>query len=261
MKDKIKRAEPFLLVVCVFLMLTGNEGLAGHGSRSAGRKDYAGCLWPEEKGKEDGGSLSKSGQELESGSLDKASMIRREKELNAEFNLAKKQQFYFVLDLTGKKLDLRVKGMKIKEWEIDKIRFWGAPAFEGESGAVELVSKSAMNVPERNIIKPGEAAEPETEPENPAEFELSALELDDMPVNFGLNFQTGLRIRIRTAGKVGLWGSFYDSIRRNITVPVRSFVLRLKGKALSEIEMTFADDKSAASIYWIFFEGIEGIIR
>ncbi len=114
---------------------------------------------------------------------DKAALAKKQNSLNSEYVLAKESQFYFVLDVLGRKLELRARGMVLKSWPLQSMRFWGTPEF---SGNVELVRKTTLKAPQRIVIKPGgeekaeqaPAAKPaaaNATPANPAEFDLEAL--------------------------------------------------------------------------------------
>lgn len=178
--------------------------------------------------------------------------------LNLEYQLARKPSFYFVLDLGSRALELRVRGMTLREWPIGKIRFWGEPALRGETGTLELERKSALRVPERNVIKPGQA---ETVTSKPGEFELKALELKDMPDSFDLYFKSGLHVRIKTLGRGGLPARLASAFKWYVALPLRNLFSSGKGKGPAELEISVPDRKSAQSIYWIFFEKIEGYIK
>jgi len=144
---------------------------------------------------------------------DKVGLAKKQNSLNSEYSLAKDSNFYFVLDVLGRKLELRVRGMVLRSWPFQSMRFWGRPEF---SGNVELVRKTALKAPKRIVIKPGaeaekvEAAPPPAAkpsgtgaaPGNAAEFDLEALELKDMPKNFALDFDNGLHILVKV--KTGL---------------------------------------------------------
>jgi hypothetical protein len=121
--------------------------------------------------------------------------------LDAEYQLARQSSSYFVLDVLEKRMELRIKGMPLKTWAIDKVKFWGRPDFDG---TVELARKSALRPPRRNVITPGE---PESQVEESGKFELEALELDDMPQTFSLYFDTGLHITVRSGTGIfsGRW--------------------------------------------------------
>jgi hypothetical protein len=174
------------------------------------------------------------------------------RELTSEYELAREPHFYFVLDVRNRNLELRVKGMVLRAWKLKSMRFWGKPAF---STTVELVKKSALKPPRRNIIKPGEGA---ATPSDPTKFELEALELKDMPMTFGLDFSNGLHITV-TAKKKGL-SALRDSLMWYVWEPVRSYFKARDGKPVSILELRFEKESDAQAIYWTFFEGIKGLV-
>jgi hypothetical protein len=200
---------------------------------------------------------------------DKSALGKKQASLNSEYGLAKEAHFYFILDVPERRLELRVRGMVLKSWQLQSLRFWGEPQF---SGNVELVRKSTLKAPERIVIKPGpEEAQPApaSEPSaagataaNPAEFDLEALELKDMPPRFGLDFDNGLHVTIRSKGNgsAGWLANLGEAWRWYIALPLRNLLARGKGKSLSEIDLIFEGDKDAQAIYWHFFDGIKGII-
>ncbi len=182
---------------------------------------------------------------------DRASLVRRQQELTAESELAKEPKFYFVLDVRERNLELRVKGMALRTWKLRSMRFWGQPAF---SKQVQLVRKSTLNPPQRNVIKPGEAAASK----DPAKFELEALELKDMPRSFSLEFDNGLHVSVKAQAK-GLKGLAED-FGWYAVLPVKNWISSRNGKPVSELELSFENEKDAQAIYWIFFEGIKGLV-
>jgi hypothetical protein len=202
--------------------------------------------------------------------VDKGALAKKQSSLNSEYALAKESQFYFVLDVLGRKLELRVRGMVLRSWPLQSMRFWGRPDF---SGTVELVRKTTLKAPQRIVIKPGsEEAQPApaakptpttgAAPANPAEFDLEALELKDMPKRFSLDFDNGLHVTVRSkgAGSGGWLRSLGAAWRWYINLPLKNLLGGGRGKGLSELELIFDGDKDAQAIYWHFFEGIKGII-
>jgi hypothetical protein len=201
-------------------------------------------------------------------SQDKGGLVKKQNSLNSEYSLAKDSNFYFVLDFLGRKLELRVRGMVLRSWSFQSMRFWGRPEL---SGNVELVRKTALRAPERIVIKPGGNAEkvegapaPVAKPTgtDPAEFNLEALELKDMPKKFRFDFDNGLRILVKTkkAASGGPVGSMREAWGWYVDLPLRNLFGAPAGTGLSELELTFDNDKDAQSIYWHFFDGIKGII-
>lgn len=206
--------------------------------------------------------------------VDRAALAKSQAALTTEYGLAKDPNFYFVLDVLGRKLELRVRGMVLKSWPLQGMRFWGDPDF---AGTAELVRKTTLKAPERIVIKPGDTAEPEpapasapakppakgaAAPANPAEFDLEALELKDMPKRFSLDFDSGLRITVKAGagGSRGLGGSLKDAWHWYLDLPLRNLFGSREGKKISELELTFEKDQEAQAIYWHFFDGIKGIV-
>jgi hypothetical protein len=202
------------------------------------------CAWPS------------SAQGQENGDL-----VRQQESLSSEYGLARAPSFYFVLDVAGRKLELRVRGMALRSWPLSSLRFWGKPAFQGN---VELKEKSALKTPERIVIRPAEAGEQDEGPkeEGAGEFDVEALELKDMPESFRLEFDNGLNVYVRSSGGSagGLGGRLWSSWRWYFWLPVRSFIGWGKGNERSWLELTFEDKRDAQAIYWHFFKGIRGII-
>ena len=203
--------------------------------------------------------------------VDRTALAKKQATLATEYGLAKESSFYFVLDVLGRKLELRVRGMVLRSWPLQAMRFWGSPGF---AGTVELVRKTTLKAPERIVIKPGDTAEAQPAPAPapakpaaksaaaPAEFDLEALELKDMPKRFTLDFDNGLHVTIKAedAASRGLAGSLSDGLRWYIGLPLRSLFGSREGKRISELELTFEQGQDAQAIYWHFFDGIKGII-
>jgi hypothetical protein len=203
---------------------------------------------------------------------DKIALAKKQDTLGAEYNVAKESNFYFVLDVLGRKVELRVRGMVLMTWPVRSMRFWGRPEF---AGTVELSRKTSLKAPERIVIKPGEEEELVKAPAagaktaaaialttaNP-DYDLEALELRDMPKRFSLDFDNGLHVTIKTSGgdSRGLAGAFKDAWRWYVRLPLRSLFGTRRGKSVSELELVFDNDKDAQAIYWHFFDGIKGII-
>lgn len=197
---------------------------------------------------------------------DRKALAKRQDALASEYTLAKGSDFYFVLDVLSRRLELRVRGMVLRSWPLQAIRFWGQPDF---AGTVEMVKKTTLRAPERIVIKPGGTGEPEPEPAakpsaaaTGAEFDLEALELKDMPKRFSLDFDNGLHVSVKSAGagSRGLAGTLRDALRWYVEQPLRNLFGSRDGKPLSVLELTFDEDKDAQAIYWHFFDGIKGLI-
>lgn len=202
--------------------------------------------------------------------VDRMALAKKQAALATEYSLAKESHFYFVLDVLGRQLELRVRGMVLRSWPLRGMRFWGHPGF---AGTVEMVKKTTLKAPERIVIKPGEAAEAPapapaepgakgTTAAKPAEYELEAIELRDMPMTFGLDFDNGLRITVKSKGAGAQSPSrrLRDALRWYVRLPLRNLFGSREGKMSSELELVFENGPDAQAIYWHFFDGIKGII-
>lgn len=201
---------------------------------------------------------------------DKAALAKKQDKITAEYSLAKEAKFYFVLDVLGRKVELRARGMTLKSWVIEDMRFWGRPDF---TGSVGLVRKTALKAPARIVIKPGEAEEavkaaPAAKPGGaatavaPTDYDLEAIELRDMPSRFGLDLDNGLHISIKagTGDDPGVLVKLKDAWRWYIGLPLRDLIGKKKGPSPAELELTLTSDQDAQAIYWHFYDGIKGII-
>lgn len=209
---------------------------------------------------------------LGAAATDRAALAKKQSDLASEYALAKDPNFYFVFDVLGRKLELRVRGMVLRAWPLRSMRFWGRPAF---AGSVELIKKTTLKAPERIVIKPGEeealvkAPAPEANPAaakaapaTAADYDLEALELRDMPKRFSLDFDNGLHVTVksRDAASGGFLKKLADAWRWHISLPLENLFGSREGRPVSELELTFDEPKDAQSIYWHFFDGIKGLI-
>jgi hypothetical protein len=205
---------------------------------------------------------------------DKSALAKKQDALNAEYSLAKDAKFYFVFDVNGRKIELRVRGMVLRTWPIQTMRFWGKPDL---SGTVELLKKTTLKAPQRIVIKPGESElippPPATKPAatgaapavatTSADYDLEALELRDMPRSFGLDLDNGLHVTVKamSGDAPGIGGAIREAWRWYIRLPLRNVFGPRRERGVSELEIFFNDEKDAQSIYWHLFDGIKGIIR
>ncbi len=205
---------------------------------------------------------------------DKEALAKKQAALTAEYGLAKEAKFYFVFDVLGRKIELRVRGMVLETWPVESMRFWGQPDF---SGTVEMVKKTTLKAPERIVIKPGETEEPIVKPapapaakpaaagvaSTSADYDLEALELRDMPRRFSLDLDNGLHITVKakTGSSLGFGARMKEAWRWYVRQPLMNlFGPRQDKGGMSELELVIADEKAAQAIYWHLFDGIKGII-
>ncbi|MGQ9801012.1 MAG: hypothetical protein ACUVRL_05030 [Candidatus Saccharicenans sp.] len=213
-------------------------------------------------------------------------ILKENRFLEEELKLAKTPQYYFVLNLREKTLELRARGMVLKSWKASELRYTGKPV---PLQVTTLTNKTALKPPERKVLNPAEQqaeevkkaaekakqeeekkkkAEEAKKPEQaqtttatPADtFEVEALEITDMPGSYELNFDDGLRIFIRS--KSGLQESFRQTRERLLWYtwyPVKHFLWR-KSELRPQLILYFDNMRDAQGIYWAFIDGIKGII-
>lgn len=209
-------------------------------------------------------------------------ILKENRFLEEELSLARNPKYYFVIDIKDRKIELRARGMILKSWTASQIRYSGRPV---PLKVTTLSQKSALNPPERRMIKPGEgdtASRPEPVPsgddkkgnkdkkqdktaaQEPAssseKFELQALEITDMPGNYELIFDNGLEIAVRSENEKGQkLRRLKENISWYIFQPVKN--LLSKNKNLNpKMILYFEDMRQAQGIYWAFIDNIQGIV-
>ena len=159
--------------------------------------------------------------------------------------MAKAPGFYFLFNLRNRKIELKSKGIVLRTWEPPRVRFWGSPI---SFRALALTRKTALTLPQRRVIKPGEEETP-TKPEaKPGEFELEALEVKDMPPIFTLELEDGTKINVVRKEK---WAKkFWSLLKWYVGIPLKTLWLHQKKRAMTIIQIGFDDPKEGQSLYW-----------
>jgi hypothetical protein len=206
-----------------------------------------------------------------------AAILKENKFLEEELNLAKNTQFYFVINLKEKIVEIRARGVVLKSWAAGGIRYSGKPV---PIKAAALIEKSTLNPPERKMIKPGENQEKiekkknqktEAEGSKPESsssssgtaadtFELEALEITDMPDSYELILDNGLKISIRSkSGVKNRMLRVAEIMRWYAWIPVSNFLFHRK-EPRPRLLLYFDSKRDAQGIYWAFIDGIKGLI-
>jgi hypothetical protein len=186
---------------------------------------------------------------------DPASTYRQNKFLEEEYALAKAPGFYFLINLKGKRIELKSKGIVLRTWEPQRIRFWGSPV---PFRALAVTRKTALTLPQRRVIKPGEEETVPKPQAKPGEFELEALEVKDMPRLFTLELENGTTISV--VGKEKGAKKVWSSLKWHIGMPLKTLKFHLKKRTMSFIQIGFDDSKEGQALYWALTEGIKGLI-
>jgi hypothetical protein len=184
--------------------------------------------------------------------VEKSAPLKVNKRLKEELSLAKLPALYFILDLEGKKISLRSRGMVLQQWTIESVHSWGQqPAL----GVLTVTKKSALFAPKRKKITPGEAEQ------QGDKFELDALELKDMPSSYAFYLDKGIYLYFRAKperfiSRVGNIGHFFVWY---LWVPLRNLAFEIKKKPFTAIDVKLSSKEDSQGIYWSFSEGIKGL--
>ncbi len=172
--------------------------------------------------------------------------------LEIELSLASSSSLYFIIDIKEKKIDLKAKGIFLRTWKIEKIRFWGDPVL---SNPVSLVKKSALFPPKREEIKPDETGEESS-------FEIDALELKDMPSSYRLGLERNISIYIqpKSKGWTSFLGKIGQTLRWHLFPPLKTLWSKLKKNSFTAFDITLEDKEESKSLYWAISENSPFIV-
>lgn len=162
--------------------------------------------------------------------------------LEAELLLAKEKTPYLLLDKDSGNLALKARGVLLREWKIVNSRQWGFPF---SPAPVSLLKKSALLPPEREEIKPGQS-------EDEDNFDIQALELDDMPKKFSLVLENDIRIHITPSPKgFARFSPFSIKTLRHLFIyPLATIRSSFQGKNYHVLEIEMESETEAQSLYW-----------
>jgi len=209
-----------------------------------------------------------------------AGIVERNSFLTEMLSLAEKPRSYFLIDLAEGKMMLMARGISIREWTFDNIRFMGQPLpvkpFFLESKSVQLSSlRNNIDIdgPEVKEVSTDDAEakkkadnkksdSKEADNKKGKKFELIALELDDMPGNYQLFLNGGTIINVRSqaegsetflkkAGYMLKWYAYYPLLA------ISSYYHKTK---FTKIDMFFKDKTEAQALFWAFTEETECIL-
>lgn len=186
------------------------------------------------------------------GPADKTARLREENRLlSAELALAKKPAIYLIFNLREGNIYIKARGEELKKLAVLSARQWGAPP---AVRPLALVRKSALALPDRKKIKPGEETQSD-------QFVLEALELSDMPSRYKLTLEGGVQIYVRPAPG-GLLSELCGAsllLAWRLSRPFAAMVNYLKKRPFSSIYLTL-DEKDARALYWAFPEGGQCVV-
>jgi len=135
-----------------------------------------------------------------------------------ELSVAKTKEFYYVMDIPGRALTLKLRGVTLRSYPLQTVEL-GAPLGgpTDPDWAQRICDFRKESVPPPRQIEPGGASL-----ENP----LLSDDAVAIPTSFTMSCNSGLSIRIRTASDGGFWSSLAD--RWALDNPTRSVRLRVR---------------------------------
>jgi len=179
--------------------------------------------------------------------------------LETELSLAKSPGTYMVIDVEGRTVSLKARGIVLRQWEIKKTRSWGKTV---PLAVMKLAGKSALSEPERPNITPGKEENKSEAKGGKDSVDLGILELKNMPVHFSLDFSQGIHISVRP--RTGRFWPALVNIGKRVSwytfLPLKTLWYAARKKSFTEIELVMPSEKDAQGIYWSFLEKHNTII-
>jgi hypothetical protein len=180
---------------------------------------------------------------------DVRALWRENRRLAAEVELAKGPKSYFVLDLGARTAALRVRGMTLAEWPLEKALVWGKRL---RTAPLALERKDALPRP---AVVPGEE-------KSAANLDAQILEVGDMPAAYRVGLEGNVEIRVIPAPGASLREGVLHAarlLRWRLLRPLRTLEDRRSRREATYVLLVLrADD--ARAVYWSFYEGIKGIV-
>lgn len=176
-------------------------------------------------------------------------LVLENRNLEAERKVAQTQNIYFIINLREKTIQIKARGVVLKDIKIKDFNYWGS-ILPGE--LLTLHKKSVFIKPRRDKINPGENKDNQT-------FEYNALEVEDMPSRYQLRFNRGVNISIQPDGFFSSIGTFLPSGKTLILRPIITVWHTIWQKTYTVVEITL-DEQDTKVLYWSFLEGMQAIL-
>jgi hypothetical protein len=167
--------------------------------------------------------------------------------LETELELCQGPNLHFLFNLRDRKIYLEARGMVLREWQLETVRFWGDPV---PLKAITLIKKSTLFPPGREKIKPGET-------QASTKVEIDALEVDDMPGSYTLYLEGRVRVYIKTkaGGFFSGLASIGHALRWFTAPPLLTVWYSLSKRSFTAIYIVIKDRREAQALYWTLTEG------
>jgi len=181
---------------------------------------------------------------------DRISLAKENQLLREEWSLAQKPNLYVVVHLQEKVIQIKARGINLREFPIHHIDLWGSNV---PDKALAMVKKSALVKPSRKTVRPGDMKESE-------DFTLDVLEIGDMPVRYTLVLDNRVFISIRPSeGVTSKFGNTLSSLEDFLVRPAVTFWYAMRGKQYTALDIGL-EKQDAKALYWSFTEETKCII-
>lgn len=167
--------------------------------------------------------------------------------IEAELMLAEQPKNYFMVDLHERRISIKARGVVLREWEIEHVRFMGDPI---PINPVFLIKKASCRPPKRADIQPESITQE-------GEFQLEALGVRDMPMTYTLVFDTGvsLYVRPRQKGPFSILSRAIFALKWHAVLPLRMLSCSCNKNTFSAIDIILKDGHETQALFWAFPEG------
>lgn len=208
-------------------------------------------------------------------SIAKADVVERNNLLTQILSLSEKPVSFFLIKMEEKKIMLMAKGVVIREWVVDELRFAGEPfsmqPFVLEKKSINLDDLRIHTNGQDEVISNTDADDADSpakvvtatsgnksgDMKKAKKYELPAMEIDDMPTDYALFLNGGITINV-SSGSEGP-GMLY-SLKQYTYYPILALWASLNKDSFTKIDLFFRDMTEAQALFWAFTDGTACII-
>jgi hypothetical protein len=190
--------------------------------------------------------------------------------LNQMLSLAEKPKPYFFINMGENKIQLMARGVVLREWVADKIRFTQGYlplqtlVVEKKSiqlsqlrhaEPIEAEEDTATNITVKNSSDNKTAGNGTVQTSKTESNRFPSLDIADMPTDYQILFNGSASINVVTQAE-----SYRSVMKRYLITPVLSLWPFSKKDNSGKIEIFFKDKINSQTFFWAFTEGTECII-
>jgi hypothetical protein len=199
-----------------------------------------------------------------------AGVSERNTFLTQMLSLAEKPKPYFLINMGENKIQLTAKGIVLKEWTADKIRFTRGylpiQTFTLEKKNIRLAdlrhaepiekddASANTDVINTNDNKSVNNGAPDIKKDSGYK-PPPALDIEDMPTDYQLFLKGGTSINVVSQAE-----SYKSIMKRYLIKPILALWPSSKKDDTSKIEIFFKDMTNSRTLFWSFTEGTECVI-